>query len=74
MAMRDGLALHDQHDHLMGWNPPALAITGLTRNLAAERWAANLPDGVVDLSAGKWVEAHHTAPLWLGLRGHAVHR
>jgi PAS domain S-box-containing protein len=56
-AMRDGLALHDQHDRLVGWNPAALAITGWTRDLAAERWAANLPDGLVDLGEGKWVEA-----------------
>jgi PAS domain S-box-containing protein len=55
-AMRDGLALHDLQGRLVGWNPAAMAITGWTRDVAATRWAADLPEGVVDLGGGQWVE------------------
>ena len=58
-AMRDGLALHDAGGDLVGWNPAAERITGWTRQLAATRLSATLPEGAVELAHGKWVDVRH---------------
>jgi PAS domain S-box-containing protein len=65
-AMRDGLALHDPQGRLIGWNPAAMAITGWTRDVAATRWAADLPEGLVDLGGGQWVEVRRIMLSYYG--------
>jgi len=58
-AMRDGLALHDATGHLVGWNPAAERITGWQREMAALRLSPTLPEGMVELPDGKWVDVRH---------------
>ena len=58
-AMRDGLALHDATGKLVGWNPAAEQITGWPREMAAVRLSPTLPEGMVELPDGKWVDVRH---------------
>jgi len=58
-AMRDGLALHDAAGNLVGWNPAAERITGWRREMAAVRLSPTLPQGIVELPDGKWVDVRH---------------
>ena len=58
-AMRDGLALHDATGNLVGWNPAAERITGWRREMAALRLSPTLPQGIVELPDGKWVDVRH---------------
>ena len=65
-AMRDGLAIHDQQGHLVGWNPAAMAITGWTRDVAATHLGVNQLEGLVDLGGGQWVEARRALLHYYG--------
>ena len=58
--MRDGLAVHDGAGHLVAWNPAAAAITGWSMEEVGDRFPAGLPEGLVDLGAGRWVDVRHT--------------
>ncbi len=55
-GMRDGLAIHDGTGRLVGWNRAAGEITGWSREEAAFHLARTLPEGLVDLGGGRWVE------------------
>ena len=57
--MRDGLAVHDPAGRLVAWNPAAAAITGWSREEAADRLAAHLPAGLVELAPGRWIDVRH---------------
>jgi diguanylate cyclase (GGDEF)-like protein len=58
--MRDGLAVHDASGRLVAWNPAAAAITGWSFDEVGGRFPAALPEGLVDLGAGRWVDVRHT--------------
>jgi diguanylate cyclase (GGDEF)-like protein len=59
--MRDGLAIHDDTGRLVEWNPAAESITGWSRDEVADRFPPGLPEGLVELSPGRWVEIRHFA-------------
>jgi diguanylate cyclase len=58
--MRDGLAVHDGHGRLVAWNPAAESITGWNAAQAASTFTATIPEGLVDLGDGRWVEVRRT--------------
>jgi diguanylate cyclase (GGDEF)-like protein len=58
--MRDGLAVHDEDGNLMLWNPAAETITGWSIDEAERRFVASLPEGLVDVGGGCWVDIRHT--------------
>jgi diguanylate cyclase (GGDEF)-like protein len=59
--MRDGLAVHDDAGELVVWNPAAEAITGWSIAAVGDRFPVTLPEGLVDLGDGCWVDVRRTA-------------
>jgi diguanylate cyclase (GGDEF)-like protein len=58
-AMRDGLAIHDADGRLVEWNPAARSITGWAAEEIGDRFPPDLPEGLVEIAPGRWVEIRH---------------
>jgi diguanylate cyclase (GGDEF)-like protein len=58
-AMRDGLAIHDDAGRLVEWNAAAASITGWAKDEVGDRFPPGLPEGLVELGQGRWVEVRH---------------
>jgi diguanylate cyclase (GGDEF)-like protein len=58
--MRDGLAVHDEDGELVLWNPAAESITGWSMTAVGDRFPMTVPEGLVDLGNGCWVDIRHT--------------
>jgi diguanylate cyclase (GGDEF)-like protein len=57
--MREGVAVHDRAGRLVAWNPAAVAITGWPMEEAVDRFPPRLPEGMIDLGGGRWVDVRH---------------